>query len=341
MIETEEKRNFNLLIIVTFFTGILLIVSSYAWFYASLDVKIDFFKMKVSSETGLFISLDGIDFGSTVEISEENLIRNLKQTYPGNTSQWPSRGLYGSSTNGISNTNNYKFDMFTSSKYGYKEDDPTNKKYLSVVKFEEDKINSTSPYIAFDIFLKNVSGSPKSDNLYLMNGTSITHKDAESTDEDGTINAMRIGLVKIGSVSLKADVDTIQNIVCNGACSMIIYEPNSLNHSEGSIERAREINVNLVDGYYSPTYAIIREGKNLEPENGQNGSGVPLDTEHFALQNTTTVLGRPIFQIPNAITKFRVYVWLEGQDMDNLATQSVRASVDININLHKDLAGYY
>ena len=48
----------------------------------------------------------------------------------------------------------------------------------------------------------------------------------------------------------------------------------------------------------------------------------------------------PIFQIPNGITKARVYVWIEGQDIDALEVHSEGAPVALNLDLEKDLAGY-
>ena len=67
-----------------------------------------------------------------------------------------------------------------------------------------------------------------------------------------------------------------------------------------------------------------------------------LDTEHFALQNTIfeSDFSRPIFQIPNGITKARVYIWIEGQDVDALEVHSEGAPVALNLDLEKDLAGY-
>lgn len=61
-----KKVNFDNLLIITFLVGVILIVSSYAWFYATLDVRVELFKMVVSNHTGLFISLDGREFTSSV-----------------------------------------------------------------------------------------------------------------------------------------------------------------------------------------------------------------------------------------------------------------------------------
>ena len=62
--------------------------------------------------------------------------------------------------------------------------------------------------------------------------------------------------------------------------------------------------------------------------------------ENFKLQITRPNIERPIFQIPDGITKMRVYVWLEGQDIDSLETRSEGADVSVLINLIKDTAGY-
>ena len=119
----------------------------------------------------MFISLDGIDFGSSVEISEENLINRLKNTYPNNTSQWSKGGLYPISSLGIPNSNTSKFEFFAA--IGYDADPITGKSYLSTRQMKEEGRNSYKNYIAFDIFLKNITGSPVSDNLYIDHGTNI------------------------------------------------------------------------------------------------------------------------------------------------------------------------
>lgn len=338
IIKESKKVNFNLLLIITFFTGVLLIISSYAWFYSSLDVKIDNFKVTVNDEAGLFISLDGINYSNTIEISRDSTVRNLT-TYPNHTNQW-APFLIPVSSNGIKDSNSDKFAIYANNRIGKKPGSGSKKKYINTRIMNENIPTDTNLFIAFDIFLKNVTGSPKSDNLYLDEGTTLFPKNEKVRDEDGTINSMRIGILKMGSISRKADIKDIQNLSCNNKCEMIIYEPNSTLHSEESIERALNRNAILVDGEYSPTYAVINEGIYLELASGYE---VELDTEHFAMQDTITEedFVNPIFQIPNGITKFRIYVWLEGQDMDNLEIRPHGAQMTVVINFLKDLAGYY
>lgn len=196
----------------------------------------------------------------------------MNSTYPNHSNQWAGLGLFPISSNGIRDSNSFRFDMFAGSGKGKLDKDFekkiedeidecintcddkckdeineaseiecfnncvyacedkrnyfSNKVLLDTRLFKEVRANPSNVYIAFDFFLKNVSGSPKPDNLYFNQGTSIYYNDDTTDDEDGVINSLRIGLVKMGSVPLKSDINTIQNITCNNNCQMVIYEPN-------------------------------------------------------------------------------------------------------------------
>lgn len=333
-IEQIKKKNFNLMLLVTFFLGVLLIVSAYAWFQASLDVKVKLVNLVVSKKNGLFISLDGIDFGSSVEISEERLINELKNTYPGNTSQWARSGLYPISSIGTLNSDSSIFEFYVASDFDV--DPITNKSYLSTRKTIESGISYRKNYIAFDIFLKNVTGSPVSDNLYIDEGTNVIINEGYNEQIQGLVNSVRIGFVKIGTVPRTASVDEIQNMECNGNCEMIIYEPNATDHTELSIQRAKKFGIDLIDGQYYPTLAITGPMNFFEISDVARGN----PAENFELQITRVDIDRPIFEVPDGITKVRVYVWIEGQDIDSLETRSEGADVSVIINLIKDTAGY-
>lgn len=67
-----------------------------------------------------------------------------------------------------------------------------------------------------------------------------------------------------------------------------------------------------------------------------------LNSEYFRLQNTMKErdLDIPIFTLPDGITKTRVYLCIEGQDIDSLETDSEGAELSISLNFVKDTAGY-
>ena len=140
---------------------------------------------------------------------------------------------------------------------------------------------------------------------------------------------------------LNTPVVIIQYLQRNNNCESIIFEPNSTNHSELSIERAKKFGINLRDGREFPTYAYIKAGGPFEIADTISGS-VALDYNYFKLQETLTddAFDNPLFSIPNGVTKVRVYVWLEGQDIDSLETDSEGADVSISISFEKDTEGY-
>lgn len=334
-------NDFNVMLVVAFFLGILLIGTTYAWLSSSLDVKINFLNLTVSNDSGLSISLDGINFGESVIVSEDILIDEVTATYPNHTNQWCGRGLIPVSTIGIKDSNSDKFYLFGNSRVAhYNYDDGRHEKLIDTHLMYEIAPNRFNYYVSFDLFLRNNSGSPMPDNLYFRQGTGVFFDGVEASDYDGVFNSMRIGMVKIGTTSKNAPANEIQNLECNNKCESIIYEPNSTAHSEGSKLRALENNIVLIDGVANKTFAIISEDRDINIASGQPGSGVPLDLKLFQIQDTITNFNNPIFQLPNGITKFRVYVWVEGQDVDSLNTKSEGLDLSVVINFFKDLAGY-
>ena len=334
ILKEASNKNFNLMLLVTFFIGVLLIFSAYAWFYASLDVQVKFINLVVSKKNGLFISLDGIDFDSSVQISKENLINNLKNTYPNNNSQWAEYGLYPVSSLGIPDSDSTQFDIYYAS--GFSVDSINKKSYLTTRKSKELYPDDNKNYIAFDLFLKNITGSPVSDNLYIDEGTNVIVDEGNTEQIQGLVNSVRMGFVKIGTVPRNSTVEEIQNMECNNNCEMVIYEPNSTAHTELSIERAKKYGINLMNGQYYPTIAVAKEMNFYEISEVIKGN----PSENFKLQETRFSIDEPIFELPDGITKIRVYVWLEGQDIDSLETRSEGADVSVMINLIKDTAGY-
>jgi len=329
-----------LTIFILLFLGVLLIFSSYAWFSTNLNVKIKKFNMVVSRNGGLTISFDAINFDTSIEISKDSLITNLTPTYPNHVNQWASNGLTPISSNGISEPNSYFFDIFATSGVRYKNKKKENG-FIYASKVIDTKPRFYNNYIAFDIFFKNVTGSPVADNLYYEESTAITMTSDGNEEMVGLTNSLRIGIVKVGTLPIGTDPELLQNMQCQGECEAIIYEPYSKNHTELSIERAKKYDINLLDGKFFPTYAMVKAGGPLYVADNISGSPT-LDLNYFALQNTIHEedFSRPLFEIPDGITKARVYVWIEGQDIDSLETNSEGAELSIDINFIKDTVGY-
>lgn len=87
---------------------------------------------------------------------------------------------------------------------------------------------------------------------------------------------------------------------------------------------------------------VISEQKTVKPAYNHSAtvpgttSAVPLITTGTASASDGTSVDGDINLPKNTISKFRVYVWLEGQDVDCVNTASMAGKVDINIRLDKD-----
>lgn len=340
------KKKTKLMLLVLTCVATLLVISTYAWFSASLNVKVKFINMKVATDNGLFISLDGVNWSDEVVVSQESIMEDINDLYPNHLNQWSTAGLWTVSTNGIKNPNSDKFEIYYGEVIKYRDKERKGQYYLQTTLVPETTRSDFSNFIAFDMFLKNVSGSPNKDNLYLTEFTTFDFAEnvSDETKENmtGIMNSIRLGIVKIGETTLDATPQQIQNLTCNNNCMSLIYEPFSTEHIEKSINDAQKLGITIEDGQYFPTYGIISEGTFLNHKSCYYNTNVAIDEEHFQLQQTLLKedLEDPIFQIPNGIVKCRVYVWLEGQDIDSLETRSEGAPIDIVIDFVKDLAGY-
>ena len=337
-----RKINKKLTTIVILLLGILLIFSTYAWFSTNLNVKIKTFRMVIEKNSDLSISFDGVNFEHSLEITKNTIIDDLYELYPNHTNQWAANGFIPVSSSGIPTNNTPKFDMYETSGVMYtRQDRERLNGFLRTRLAKETAPREYNSYLAFDIFIKNDTGSPVPDNLYLQDTTIIQAIDENISEEMlGLVNSFRIGIVRIGSVDLKATVNEIQNVSCNNNCQQIIFEPNSKNHTDLSIERAAKHDIELIDGIKYPTYASKKAGSKIYVK--ESIPGPNLNTEYYQLQNTRDEndFDKPIFEIPNGITKFRIYVWIEGQDVDSLETDSEGAEVEIGIDFTKDTEGW-
>lgn len=343
--ETQTRKiNKKLTTIVAFLFAVLFIFSSYAWFSTNLNVNIRTFKMSVNRDSDLQISFDGINYDYTIELTRELLVNELQNTYPNHTSQYAGNGFIPVSSPGISNPNRDKFDMYETSGVLYKKK-KADDGFIYANLTDENTRRTYNSYIAFDIFIKNKTGSPNPDNLYLKSTTQIVAADEEVEEEMlGLINSFRLGIVKVGEANHNETVNNIQNLTCNNDCRSIIYEPNSKEHTAMSIERAKKYDVeDLEDGFKYPTYALCQEGGPYYVKESVSGSPhMNQNAPYLTYQNTITEenFSEPLFPLINGITKLRVYVWIEGQDIDSLETNSHGADVNITIDFIKDDAGY-
>ncbi len=309
----RKKRVLYLLLIVLVF-GIMGATSTYAWFSVNRIVFIDTINVKVEAQGGLEIATDAIDF-KTLITSED--IKNAINTYPGAINQLPAR-IEPVSTGGILDTTTGHINMY----YGNAEGNSSGNFVLSAVKTTDESsfgMESEGKYLAFDVFLKLIDGAGTGD-LYLTAESGATYEG----DVPGIQNAIRYAFVVLGSYGTEVNPTLIQNLNNATQNDVYIWEPNYDVHNETAIANA--LNVYNIE--------VNAEGNEILDYDGiianiPRNAGITIDraTEELypgyfkkvnvayksPADNTQNI---NIFNISVGITKIRVYIWLEGQDVD-------------------------
>lgn len=334
----KNKINIFVLIIVGILTLVTLIFSSYAWFSSTLDVEITEFRMYVDSKHGLSISLDGINWGEYVDVDVDSIINNLSSLYPNHTNQW-SKKLTSVSTVGLRSINDSKFTLYSNQTKLFSKISYDNTDTIRVTELNELSPNPDAEFIAFDVFLRNTNGSPYSDNLYI-NSDSVIKNLERSHSDDTALNSMRIGFVFYDTVSSKSNISTIQSANCRYKCDQLIYEPFIYEHNNKSINVLSAHGVSIENGVAYPTYALKNAGDRVNMWAGVLDSGIDFSEYYFDYQNTFNDLSKPIYKLYDGITKVRIYIWIEAQDIDIIEQSSDGYLVSVMLKFEKDMASY-
>lgn len=419
---TRSKKT----IIAIGLTAIVLVVATYAWFIGITTVSVDSFEVNIVTTEGLSLSLDGDHWETQLHITKgiiegtEPMVINgvttdniklidaetpANSAYPasaGNVNHWATaggddnhKGLEPvSSSAQLDGTNSqakfYSKTTLTSEAGGYR--------------LAAGDITSASAtgYIAFDVFIKNASGSSYTaaynkddDEAIFLTGTStVTYDTSGSSVGNGIQNSVRVGFYALGRVNSRGIAKaTIQGINCGGTgdvtslCNKTegsgtptavprgynwnIWEPNDKAHIAKAVTRfnnacikrtaagaflLNEANNNclaagtseneaLADNKYIKTYTISNTILSSDTPisniyDGLNGYTNPKMTYVPTLtdtENSSEATRNPLlFIAPSSITKIRVYIYLEGQDVDNFDLATEYQTLKFNFGLTKD-----
>lgn len=195
----ESRKRLQSLILLTAFTCVLLIVSTYAWFTTQKDVNVSNIRAKVEVAEGLSISLDGaewtqvLDLGnglSTTDAKYQSANASLTSSdstafeyipYAGHRNHVPDEFLpvstsgdivdVSATAGGTAGNRAAKELGFYTGKY----DGNTTQDFESIIKTDEDSTTLTpsdsayAGYYAFDIFLKNTSKNGVTKDVLQLN----------------------------------------------------------------------------------------------------------------------------------------------------------------------------
>jgi len=379
----NSKRIKKLAFICTF-TTILLGVSTYAWFIGMRTVNVSSFDVEIAATDSLSLSLDGKTWSDTISISSSTF---SPEDYASNTNSWGGRGLIPMSSVGDIDSDSSRLMLYekaslTATPGGYR------LMASRVDNYNEGQAEKDG-YVAFDLFVRNYSGSQYLDvynildeeAIYLTNNSEVTVA-STGVANTGIENSVRVAFAQIGRVvGTSTDVAKIQGIACQmdesgkqkvvdgvtGICrTATIWEPNNTSHVKDAIswyetscqKRTGEDLTSkdsfagtcgqVIDGVSYPTYAISKEitsANKVDIYDGAayngyaNSSAYLKDFDYFTdTEKLKTGTERPTFMTlePNSITKIRVYIYIEGQDIDNYDFASIGKKISVKFGFTKE-----
>jgi len=267
----RHTRRIKRLALICTLCTVILVVSTYAWFIGMKTVNVSSFDVEIAATDGLSLSLNGKYWSDSVTINKDNYINknstaltNASSIYSGSTNTWGGKGLVPISTIGQVDATSSRLIMFekgslTTTPGGYR---------LMASRVKNTTVTENTEegngYVAFDLFVRNLSGSAyykeynqlNEEAIYLTQNSSVTVADTgASQDKTGIENSVRVAFAQIGRVEAeKSDAENkisdekatlVQEIKCgtgkNDAVTAIcdryaqIWEPNDTKHVQNAI----------------------------------------------------------------------------------------------------------
>ena len=306
----KRKRKIFLSILMILFTGIVLTMGTYAWFSANKTVTVDSINVNVSSSNGIQVSTDAINWKTV--ISNEDIV-SAKDTYDGAVNQLPSgiNALAPVSTVGDVNSTNGFMNMFSG-----EIDSDTSGNYILTAKQTAEKNGTSGEFIAFDLFFQVKTETA----MYLTNKSNVV---AGATNT-GIENASRIAFLDEGTLPVGDGAAALQGLKGAKSSSVIIWEPNYDVHTASGIANASS-NYGINDLTQTGAEKLAYNGVKAEIPASENIPLASTSAKYFSAVTpkiATTAEGisddayQSAFTLKAGVTKMRIYMWIEGQDVD-------------------------
>ena len=351
----KKRRKLRTLILLLFLTIIMFGTSTYAWFTANQTVTIQSINVHVETSDGIQISTNGSTWKSIITTAD--IIGNTDGTpnYYAAANNFIPNTLDAVSTDGTvipNDTAKTKVLDFYSSVIGT---DATSGNY-TITTSQIDESTDHNKFVAFDIFLKVSSAK----DVYLNSASTYSNvvpQEGSAAGDKGLKNAARVAFVPIGEAAATDTVATITSAYsASTTATLKIWEPNADTHSNAVINSvSAAYNMPLTASgtgtynflpYRGVTEAITTAQDLVGTVNGTVTTGTAPVTGTASTTNNVyssegILLSTPlnldfantnykVFSLPAGITKMRIYMWIEGQDLD---CENNASGTDITFNL--------
>ena len=283
----KRRRKIFLAFIMILFLALVLTASTYAWFTANRTVTVESIDVNVSTSQGLQISTDATSWKSIVtnnDITTANWTGVKNQIPRGNKTMVPV------STIGVVDSETGYMNM-----------------YRGTV-----ETDLTTGFVVFDLFFQ----SSQAQTVYLTSNSSVV---ASGTDK-GIQNAARVAFIKEGSVAYGASPADAQAL--KGEISKLIWEPNYDVHTASGVANAQSV-YNVTVGQeggdkltYKGVKAPIAEATKIALNSSDSNYFGDITTVGSVAAGIPTTTYINAFDVAEGVTKVRIYMWIEGQDVD-------------------------
>lgn len=305
MKNTLKKRTFISAIAMLVVSAIVLTSSTFAWFSMAKRVEVETMQLNITSPDGVQLSGNANAFTTMLTLADLKGETTARwAAYEGNQNNFPEL------LKPVSSCMN-----FVSSLPRFFEGSINDAKKISASLVKNEK---GSGFVAFDIFVQ-----VGQDQQVYWNETSITCK-----DNPDVVSAMRVALINCGTVAAKADAATILSRlpVNHENHRAVMYEPNANIHTEAS---------GYTKGETVPEKYVAIDVNDRDP-GGRAGN---IIVDEYYLSPTTATVARDdnkattaFFDAKEGINRIRVYLWMEGNDVD-CANDVAGATIDFNLVL--------
>ena len=319
----RKGRKVLLAIIMILFVGIVLTASTYAWFTANRTVTVESIDVQVSTSQGLQISTDAVNWKSIVtnaDITGVNWTGALNQIPTGNNTAKPVSTI-GTVTNGL-------MEMFLGTI-----DTGTGGGNILVAEQSVETNGTSGDFVAFDLFFQ----SSVAQTVYLTSNSSVVAKGTST----GIQNAARVAFIKEGSVAYGSSAGDAQAL--RGEVSKWIWEPNYDVHTAAAVNNALnvyEITTGQTNGTklaYKGVKASIAKANDIPLNSANTTYFADVTTVGSVAAGIPTTTYLNAFDVAEGVTKVRIYMWVEGQDVDcedrasgGAITFNLQFSIDAN-----------
>jgi predicted ribosomally synthesized peptide with SipW-like signal peptide len=321
----KRKTNLKSTILLLLLAAILLIASTYAWFTSNKTVTISTIDVNVAAVNGLQISTDASNWKSIITKAE------IIAGYSNSTNQVPSV-LEPCSTSKQYDSSTGFMKMY----HGTVTDNETTGAYQLATTLQTETQESgetaTGKFVAFDMFLK----VDQETTIYLTTASAVTGASNDDTSR-GLQNAARVAFVKEGNKATGTSVSELQGLKAldETSADIIIWEPNNNAHTASAISNAYDTYGNTITStdVVSPYYGVNSAFEGVALSNTDSTYFTSITSD---ISTGTTMDGYQEFTtLAAGVTKYRVYMWIEGQDVDcenNASGSNLNFDLQFSVN---------